>query len=223
MFTCTSILIFLLWSKVPWGQGKGRYLGSLWEHRWGFFINDQDGCRWSRTLQQMVALIGWRSTNFRPYHFGLCPLIMALENLKGSERFQTKAHLRIALEMSCSYCCKHRVNLSMWTADFHIYFSWGLIWMIESVVYLLQPSSCRPYYCYYPFALGPRSCLGQKFAQVGDTGRYTKHANSDKNPESRTECVWCDSRWRLKWWWPSCFRGLSSVWCQDSPLTSLTL
>ncbi|XP_061602301.1 cholesterol 24-hydroxylase-like [Cololabis saira] len=24
----------------------------------------------------------------------------------------------------------------------------------------------RPYYCYYPFALGPRSCLGQNFAQM---------------------------------------------------------
>ncbi|CDQ95515.1 unnamed protein product [Oncorhynchus mykiss] len=23
-----------------------------------------------------------------------------------------------------------------------------------------------PYYCYYPFALGPRSCLGQSFAQM---------------------------------------------------------
>ncbi|CDQ90651.1 unnamed protein product [Oncorhynchus mykiss] len=24
----------------------------------------------------------------------------------------------------------------------------------------------KPYYCYYPFALGPRSCLGQSFAQM---------------------------------------------------------
>lgn len=24
----------------------------------------------------------------------------------------------------------------------------------------------RPYYCYYPFALGPRTCLGQVFSQV---------------------------------------------------------
>ncbi|KAM6992081.1 cholesterol 24-hydroxylase-like [Tautogolabrus adspersus] len=26
--------------------------------------------------------------------------------------------------------------------------------------------SPKPYYCYYPFALGPRSCLGQNFAQM---------------------------------------------------------
>lgn len=25
---------------------------------------------------------------------------------------------------------------------------------------------CRPYYCYFPFSLGPRSCIGQAFAQV---------------------------------------------------------
>lgn len=25
---------------------------------------------------------------------------------------------------------------------------------------------CRPYYCYFPFSLGPRSCIGQVFAQV---------------------------------------------------------
>uniref|UniRef100_A0A3B5B7E2 Cholesterol 24-hydroxylase n=1 Tax=Stegastes partitus TaxID=144197 RepID=A0A3B5B7E2_9TELE len=30
-----------------------------------------------------------------------------------------------------------------------------------------HPDAPKPYYCYYPFALGPRSCLGQNFAQVG--------------------------------------------------------
>uniref|UniRef100_A0A3Q3VN53 Cholesterol 24-hydroxylase n=1 Tax=Mola mola TaxID=94237 RepID=A0A3Q3VN53_MOLML len=29
-----------------------------------------------------------------------------------------------------------------------------------------HPDAPRPYYCYYPFALGPRSCLGQNFAQM---------------------------------------------------------
>ncbi|CDQ87533.1 unnamed protein product [Oncorhynchus mykiss] len=29
-----------------------------------------------------------------------------------------------------------------------------------------QLQSPRPYYCFYPFALGPRSCLGQSFAQM---------------------------------------------------------
>uniref|UniRef100_A0A8C8BSF1 Cholesterol 24-hydroxylase n=1 Tax=Oncorhynchus tshawytscha TaxID=74940 RepID=A0A8C8BSF1_ONCTS len=29
-----------------------------------------------------------------------------------------------------------------------------------------HPDAAKPYYCYYPFALGPRSCLGQSFAQV---------------------------------------------------------
>ncbi|XP_060908492.1 cholesterol 24-hydroxylase-like [Labrus mixtus] len=29
-----------------------------------------------------------------------------------------------------------------------------------------HPDSPKPYYCYYPFALGPRSCLGQNFAQM---------------------------------------------------------
>ncbi|KAL0963164.1 hypothetical protein UPYG_G00350550 [Umbra pygmaea] len=27
-------------------------------------------------------------------------------------------------------------------------------------------NAAKPYYCYYPFALGPRSCLGQNFAQI---------------------------------------------------------
>uniref|UniRef100_A0A667YPH9 Cholesterol 24-hydroxylase n=1 Tax=Myripristis murdjan TaxID=586833 RepID=A0A667YPH9_9TELE len=30
-----------------------------------------------------------------------------------------------------------------------------------------HPDAPKPYYCYYPFSLGPRSCLGQNFAQVG--------------------------------------------------------
>uniref|UniRef100_A0A3Q3VTV4 Uncharacterized protein n=1 Tax=Mola mola TaxID=94237 RepID=A0A3Q3VTV4_MOLML len=34
-----------------------------------------------------------------------------------------------------------------------------------------HPDAPRPYYCYYPFALGPRSCLGQNFAQVGAMSR----------------------------------------------------
>ncbi|CAL8313799.1 unnamed protein product [Boreogadus saida] len=29
-----------------------------------------------------------------------------------------------------------------------------------------HPDATKPYYCYYPFALGARSCLGQKFAQM---------------------------------------------------------
>uniref|UniRef100_A0A4W3GCY5 Uncharacterized protein n=1 Tax=Callorhinchus milii TaxID=7868 RepID=A0A4W3GCY5_CALMI len=29
-----------------------------------------------------------------------------------------------------------------------------------------SPDAPKPYYCYFPFALGPRSCLGQVFAQV---------------------------------------------------------
>ncbi|XP_005724928.1 cholesterol 24-hydroxylase-like isoform X2 [Pundamilia nyererei] len=29
-----------------------------------------------------------------------------------------------------------------------------------------HPDAPKPYYCYYPFALGPRSCLGQNFAQM---------------------------------------------------------
>ncbi|XP_058470443.1 cholesterol 24-hydroxylase-like [Solea solea] len=29
-----------------------------------------------------------------------------------------------------------------------------------------HPDAAKPYYCYYPFALGPRSCLGQNFAQM---------------------------------------------------------
>lgn len=29
-----------------------------------------------------------------------------------------------------------------------------------------HPDAPKPYYCYYPFALGPRSCLGQNFSQM---------------------------------------------------------
>uniref|UniRef100_A0AAQ5X240 Cytochrome P450, family 46, subfamily A, polypeptide 1, tandem duplicate 4 n=1 Tax=Amphiprion ocellaris TaxID=80972 RepID=A0AAQ5X240_AMPOC len=29
-----------------------------------------------------------------------------------------------------------------------------------------HPDAPKPYYCYYPFSLGPRSCLGQNFAQM---------------------------------------------------------
>ncbi|XP_056401606.1 cholesterol 24-hydroxylase-like isoform X1 [Hyla sarda] len=29
-----------------------------------------------------------------------------------------------------------------------------------------SPSAPKPYYCYFPFALGPRSCLGQVFSQL---------------------------------------------------------
>uniref|UniRef100_A0A7N8WMQ5 Cholesterol 24-hydroxylase n=1 Tax=Mastacembelus armatus TaxID=205130 RepID=A0A7N8WMQ5_9TELE len=29
-----------------------------------------------------------------------------------------------------------------------------------------HPDAPKPYYCYYPFALGPHSCLGQNFAQM---------------------------------------------------------
>uniref|UniRef100_A0A667YQZ5 Cholesterol 24-hydroxylase-like n=1 Tax=Myripristis murdjan TaxID=586833 RepID=A0A667YQZ5_9TELE len=36
-----------------------------------------------------------------------------------------------------------------------------------------HPDAPKPYYCYYPFSLGPRSCLGQNFAQVG-----SKHTHS---------------------------------------------
>ncbi|KAI4895262.1 hypothetical protein NFI96_011742 [Prochilodus magdalenae] len=29
-----------------------------------------------------------------------------------------------------------------------------------------DPNATKPYFCYYPFALGPRSCLGQTFSQM---------------------------------------------------------
>uniref|UniRef100_A0A669B672 Cholesterol 24-hydroxylase n=1 Tax=Oreochromis niloticus TaxID=8128 RepID=A0A669B672_ORENI len=29
-----------------------------------------------------------------------------------------------------------------------------------------HPDASKPYYCYYPFSLGPRSCLGKNFAQM---------------------------------------------------------
>ncbi|XP_076874259.1 cholesterol 24-hydroxylase-like [Brachyhypopomus gauderio] len=29
-----------------------------------------------------------------------------------------------------------------------------------------HPNASKPYFCYYPFALGPRSCLGQTFSQM---------------------------------------------------------
>ncbi|XP_075904571.1 cholesterol 24-hydroxylase-like isoform X2 [Nelusetta ayraudi] len=29
-----------------------------------------------------------------------------------------------------------------------------------------HPDAPKPYYCYYPFSLGPRSCLGRNFAQI---------------------------------------------------------
>ncbi|XP_068199451.1 cholesterol 24-hydroxylase-like isoform X2 [Antennarius striatus] len=29
-----------------------------------------------------------------------------------------------------------------------------------------HPNAPKPYYCYYPFSLGPRSCMGQNFAQM---------------------------------------------------------
>ncbi|MEQ2274262.1 hypothetical protein XENORESO_017364 [Xenotaenia resolanae] len=29
-----------------------------------------------------------------------------------------------------------------------------------------HPDAPKPYYCYFPFALGPRSCLGLNFAQM---------------------------------------------------------
>lgn len=29
-----------------------------------------------------------------------------------------------------------------------------------------NPTATKPYFCYYPFALGPRSCLGQTFSQM---------------------------------------------------------
>uniref|UniRef100_A0AAR2KA53 Cholesterol 24-hydroxylase-like n=1 Tax=Pygocentrus nattereri TaxID=42514 RepID=A0AAR2KA53_PYGNA len=29
-----------------------------------------------------------------------------------------------------------------------------------------DPNAAKPYFCYYPFALGPRSCLGQTFSQM---------------------------------------------------------
>uniref|UniRef100_A0A8B9H6X6 Cholesterol 24-hydroxylase n=1 Tax=Astyanax mexicanus TaxID=7994 RepID=A0A8B9H6X6_ASTMX len=32
-----------------------------------------------------------------------------------------------------------------------------------------NPTATKPYFCYYPFALGPRSCLGQVFSQVDGT------------------------------------------------------
>uniref|UniRef100_A0A8C8BTX1 Uncharacterized protein n=1 Tax=Oncorhynchus tshawytscha TaxID=74940 RepID=A0A8C8BTX1_ONCTS len=35
-----------------------------------------------------------------------------------------------------------------------------------------HPDTAKPYYCYYPFALGPRSCLGQSFAQFGHTHSF---------------------------------------------------
>ncbi len=37
-----------------------------------------------------------------------------------------------------------------------------LAWNLLIYVFLSE----RPYYCYYPFALGPRTCLGQVFSQV---------------------------------------------------------
>uniref|UniRef100_A0A7N8YCB3 Cholesterol 24-hydroxylase-like n=1 Tax=Mastacembelus armatus TaxID=205130 RepID=A0A7N8YCB3_9TELE len=46
--------------------------------------------------------------------------------------------------------------------------------MVIAGIHIPEGSSCyvshslvfMPYYCYYPFALGPRSCLGQNFAQM---------------------------------------------------------
>ncbi len=51
------------------------------------------------------------------------------------------------------------------------------------------------------------------------TQTHTKHNNTQINLKG-----WCCVyRWRLKWCWPSCSRGLTSLSCRDRASTSWTL
>lgn len=118
--------------------------------------------------------------------------------------------------------------------------------------FLIVFLSVRPYYCYYPFALGPRTCLGQVFSQVMKHTTHTHNCTSlspseflDIQNMQANVCILLDVwlilvfqvpnllwswllcclstfRWRQKWCLPNCFRDLSSVWFLDSLLTLKT-
>lgn len=59
-----------------------------------------------------------------------------------------------------------------WTHLYIVTFWHEICWFL--IVFL----SVRPYYCYYPFALGPRTCLGQVFSQVMKHTTHTHNCTS---------------------------------------------
>uniref|UniRef100_A0A4W5RSC5 Cholesterol 24-hydroxylase n=1 Tax=Hucho hucho TaxID=62062 RepID=A0A4W5RSC5_9TELE len=64
-----------------------------------------------------------------------------------------------------------------------------------------HPDTAKPYYCYYPFALGPRSCLGQSFAQVRHThsSRHVDthtHTHTRSHPIPSVVCRWSSNKQR---------------------------